>query len=263
MVWVSYGVPVTYSLDTRIISYLCLLFLAAGGQLHAQDSIDAGNNAKLVYQYQKRVKEKLRHFGDWKYEELLESGEIFGPSETLSTFSGVSYDLNQRIRIEGALGLYYTWQQSLDDIFEARLWQAATFDWPDVTGGFRRYVVHHRFMLEERFKDSNDWDMKLRGRYRLSFSYPINRYTLEPGVFYLPLAAEFYTNSGNEGELFGASAKFTAGVGYVLDKIWSLELRYTREESRDTVDGDFQVSNNIFEFRAKTSFLIRDLLKSR
>ena len=54
------------------------------------------------------------------------------------------------------LGFYYTWRQGLDNIFEARLWQAATVDWPDVTGGLRRYVIHHRFMREERFRDNSD-----------------------------------------------------------------------------------------------------------
>ena len=53
----------------------------------------------------------------------------------------------------------------------------------------------------------------MRGRYKLSFAYPLNRYTLEVGSFYLPLAAEFFTNSGNEGELFGSSARFTLGLG--------------------------------------------------
>ncbi len=92
-------------------------------------------------------------------------------------------DARQR---EGAVGLYCTWRPDISDIFEVRLWQAATFDWPDVTEGLRRYVVHHRFMLEERFKNVDDYDIKLRGRYRLSFSYPINRYTVQVGAFYLP-----------------------------------------------------------------------------
>ena len=237
--------------------------LLSGGHLHARDNSDTGENLKLVYQYQKRVADKLRHFGYLKYQELLDSDYLFGASRELGTASGLSYDLTQWMRVEGAVGLYYTWRPDISDIFEVRLWQAATFDWPDVTGGFRRYVVHHRFMLEERFKNVDDYDMQLRGRYRLSFSYPINRYTVQVGAFYLPLSAEFYVDGDDTEQYYAQKAQFSAGLGYVLDETWSLEFRLALEETRDTVDNDFQRSNYFFEFRVKTSILIRDLMKSR
>ncbi len=110
--------------------------LLSGGHLHARDNSDTGENLKLVYQYQKRVADKLRHFGYLKYQELLDSDYLFGASRELGTASGLSYDLTQWMRVEGAVGLYYTWRPDISDIFEVRLWQAATFDWPDVTGGY-------------------------------------------------------------------------------------------------------------------------------
>ncbi len=118
-------------------------------------------------------------------------------------------------------------------------------------------------MLEERFKNVDDYDMQLRGRYRLSFSYPINRYTLQVGAFYLPLSAEFYVDGDDTEQYYAEKAKFSAGLGYVLDETWSLEFRLALEETRDTVDNDFQRSNYFFEFRVKTSIMIRDLVRSR
>jgi hypothetical protein len=36
----------------------------------------------------------------------------------------------------------------------------------------------------------------LRFRYRLAFKFALNRYTVEPGAFYVPFKAEFYVPVG-------------------------------------------------------------------
>ena len=64
-------------------------------------------------------------------------------------------------------------------------------------------------------------------------------------------------------ELFSEQARVTAGLGYVLNEIWSVELRYTRQRSRDTITDDVHTTDNIIEMRFRTSIRIRDLLKSR
>jgi hypothetical protein len=59
-------------------------------------------------------------------------------------------------------------------------------------------------MLEERFQQSDDRDTSLRGRYRLSFTIPINRYTVQPGALYMPVADRYLaTFSGSGGACAG------------------------------------------------------------
>ena len=131
-------------------------------------------------------------------------------------------------------------------------------------GVLRRYVLSHRFKLEERFKRTTDWDFALRFRYRLAFAIPVNRYTVEPGAFFVPLKAEFYMPIGNEvEELFAKRARFTAGLGHVFSKSWTAVLRYAWQRSRDTIGTDFQTTDQFIEVRIKTQVRIGDLLLTR
>ena len=230
----------------------------------AQAQDETNLQRSLGYEYQRRVKDRLRGFGTLVYEELYDPDRPFGAENQLKTTGGVSYDLKKRIRLEAGLGLYYAYLPDLHDTFETRLWQAVTFDWPDSPGLVRRYVLQHRFRLEERFKNTNDWSFAARLRYRLSFKIPINKYTLEPGGFYIPLKAEFYIPLGSEiQDFYAQQARYSAGIGYVFNKQWTLELRYARQRLRNTVDENLQPTDQFIEIRLKSSFRIVDLLKSR
>ena len=244
----------------------CLILASVAGSapLQAQDRDETNTQVSVGYEYRHRIKERVRGFGDLQYEELLDPHSLFGDRNQLSTTGGVSCDAGKRFRIEGGLGLYYTDLPDATDTFETRFWQAATLDWPDSLGVLRRYVLSHRFKLEERFKRTTDWDFALRFRYRLAFAIPVNRYTVEPGAFFVPLKAEFYMPIGNEvEELFAKRARFTAGLGHVFSKSWTAVLRYAWQRSRDTIGADFQTTDQFIEFRIKTQVRIRDLLKSR
>ncbi len=243
----------------------CLILAPVVGlvPLQAQDRDETNTQVSVGYEYQHRINEGLRGFGDIRYEQQLDPHSVFGDRSRLSATGGVSYDVTKRFRIEGGLGLYDT---SLDvtDAFEVRLWQALTVDWPESSGVLRRYVLSHRFRLEERFKRATDWDFALRLRYRLAFAIPVNRYAVEPGAFFVPLKAEFFVPIGSEvEEFFAERARFTAGLGYVFSKSWTAELRYAWQRSRDNVGMDFQTTDQFIEFRIKTRVRIRDLVKSR
>jgi hypothetical protein len=218
----------------------------------------------LGYEYQRGIKEHLRGFGNLVYEEHYHPDFLFGEQNQVSTTGGVSYDVSKRFRIEGGLGLYNTYRPNHENTFETRLWQAATLDWPDSLGVVRRYVLHHRFKLEERFRRTGDWSFALRFRYRLAFKFALNRYTVEPGAFYVPFKAEFYVPVGDDlEELFAERARYSVGLGYVFDKAWTLELRYARQRLRDTIDADLRTTDHFIELRIKSSFRIVDLLKGR
>ena len=151
----------------------------------------------------------------------------------------------------------------MDDLFEARAWQALTLDWPEIRTD-KRYVFHHRFMLEQRGFKADSWSLSLRGRYRLAFTWPINRYSVDSGAFYMPLSVEAFAKlGGNEDRVFSDQARYTIGIGHVLNNNWTIEARYIREDRRDVAGVDFERSSNILELRLRSAARIVDVLKAR
>jgi hypothetical protein len=218
----------------------------------------------LSFQHQRKVGEKTRVFSAIGYEELMSSERFFGEWTKLYVKGGGSYDLGERFRVAGGVGLYYTYQPEIADLFEFRLWQEGTAFWPDSPGAVRRLVFTHRLRLEERFTESVGWGFAMRLRYRLDTKIPLNKYTLEPKAFYLPLAAEFFADLIDEApELFGKRSRLSVGLGYVINQNWTVDLRYHWQLSRSTIDEDFKTSGNVIDFTVNSSFRIRDLVKGR
>jgi len=218
----------------------------------------------MSYNHQNKVGERTRVFGTLGYEELLSEEQFFGEWTKLYLNGGGSYDLGKRFRVTAGVGAYYTYQPETDDVFEFRLYQEGTAYWPDSVGHVRRFVLTHRLRLEERFSDSDGWTFSMRLRYRIDTKIPVNKYTLEPGAFYIPLAYEWYADVLDEApEFFGKRDKASAGLGYVINKTWTVDLRYHRQRSRATIEDDFKSSSNVIDFTIKTSVRIRDLVKGR
>ena len=218
----------------------------------------------LSFQHQHKVGEKTSVFGTLGYEELMSTERFFGEWTKLYVNGGGSYDLGKRFRVAGGVGLYYTYQPAIADIFEFRLWQEGTAFWPDSPGAVRRLVFVHRLRLEERVTEAERWAFAMRLRYRLDTKIPLNKYTLEPKAFYLPLAAEFFADLIDEApELFGNRSRLSVGLGYVINQNWTLDFRYHWQRSRSTINEDFKTSGNVIDFTVKSSFRIRDLVKGR
>jgi hypothetical protein len=252
----------------RIAVYLtpilvCGLVTIAAAPLSAQDE-GTPTQLWLNYQFQQKVGEKSRVFGTLSYEELMSRENFWGEWNRLAIRGGGSVDLGSRFRVALGGDLRYTYRREIDDLFEFRLWQEGTAFWPERTGGFRRWVLVHRLRIEERITESDGWGFAMRLRYRLEIKIPLNKYTLEPKTFYLPLAVEFFADIVNEvPEYFARQNRATVGLGYVINKNWTVDLRYHRQRSRSTIDDDFKISNNVIDFSVKTSFRIRDLVKGR
>jgi hypothetical protein len=218
----------------------------------------------LSFQYQGKVGEKTRVFTSVGYEELMSRESFWGEWNKLYLTGGGSYDLGKRFRVAAGAGLYYTYQPEVADVFEFRLWQEGTAFWPDSPGAVRRLVFVHRLRLEERISEAAGWEFALRLRYRLDTKIPLNKYTLEPGAFYVPLAIEFFGDLTDPApEFFAKRNRATVGLGYVMNKNWTLDLRYYWQRSRSTIDEDFTTSGNVIDFTINSSFRIRDLVKGR
>ena len=242
-----------------VLSLLMAVAIPAFGQ-----SEDLPTQLWLSFQHQRKVGEKTSVFGTLGYEELMSRESFWGEWNKLYMTGGGSYDLGKRFRVAGGVGLYYTYQPEIADVFEFRLWQEGTAFWPDSPGAVRRLVFVHRLRLEERVTESDVWGFALRLRYRLDTKIPLNKYTLEPGALYVPLAIEFFADLIDEApELFGNRSRLSVGLGYVMNKNWTVDLRYHWQRSRSTIDEDFKTSGNVIDFTVKSSFRIRDLVKGR
>jgi len=239
------------------------LILVVAAPAFAQ-SEDLPTQLWLSFQHQRRVGEKTSVFGSLGYEELMSRESFWGEWNKLYLTGGGSYDLGKRFRIAGGVGVYYTYQPKIPDLFEFRLWQEGTAFWPDSPGAVRRLVFVHRLRFEERVTELEGWGFAMRLRYRLDTKIPLNKYTLEPGAFYLPIAIEFFADLIDEvPEFFGKRNRASIGLGYVMNKNWTLDLRFHRQRSRSTIDEDFTRSGNVIDFAVKSSFRIRDLVKGR
>jgi len=239
------------------------LLLAVAIPASGQDG-DTQTQLWLSYQHQHKVGEKTRVFSTLGYDELLSSEKFFGEWNKLYVKGGGSYDLGERFRIAVGTGLYYTFRPEIDDLFEFRLWQEGTAFWPDSPGVVRRWVLTHRLRFEERFTEADGWGFAMRLRYRLDTKIPLNKYTLEPGAFYLPLAIEFFADVIDEApEFFAKRNRASIGLGYVINQNWTVDLRYHRQSSRSTIEDEFKTSTHVIDFSVRSSFRIRDLVKGR
>ncbi|UCH84965.1 MAG: DUF2490 domain-containing protein [Candidatus Latescibacterota bacterium] len=247
---------------TIFLTIIILALTSLGDALAAEDQELLYS---LGYTFQTSLKERLRGFASTIYEQQYAAGEIFGTQNELDIYGGVTFDLKERIRIEGGLGYYYIHRDVANNTHELRLWQSGTLDWPESLGLVRRFVIHHRFRIEERFRNNQEnGSLAFRFRYRLAFAFPFNRYTVEPGAFYAPAKFELYVPLGDDNEgLFSQQVRFTVGIGYVFNQDWKGELRYAWQRSRDTIDQDLRLGNHFIELRVSTSIRIKDLIKAR
>ena len=75
---------------------------------------------------------------------------------------------------------------------------------------------------------------------------------------------EFFADLIDEApEFFAKRNRATVGLGYVINKNWTVDLRYHRQRSRATIEEEFRASTNVIDFSVKSSFRIRDLVKGR
>jgi hypothetical protein len=246
----------------RTVSWV-LVLVAVAAPVMSQDTADTSSEFWFAYQYERKLSDHFKFSGSLGNKESMSSWLFLDDWSRFYLTGAAFHDLNSRLRLAGGLGLYQTFSPEVDDTFEVRLWQQATVYWPDSAGLLRRFVLTHRLKLEERFTHSGDWGLAIRFRYRLATSIPLNTYDLETGSFYVPLAAEFFADVGEEApEVFAATSRLSAGIGYVLNEKWTIDLRYTRQASRDTVVDGFDTSSHIINFTVRTSIRIKDLLKS-
>jgi hypothetical protein len=118
-------------------------------------------------------------------------------------------------------------------------------------GNLLRLESRH-FWYSDDQGSSHEW--RLRNRAEAKFA--LNRGNLsEDGTLYLIADAEFYVPLGDETpERFSTKFRTRLGLGYRFDYRKRLEFLYIRDNSRSTLEEDFEKDANIFDFRLKIFF---------
>lgn len=233
----------------------------------AQEIEESDVQAWFQYEFQHRLRDKLRGSWDLGYRELVSTEDTLGDWSRIHTRGMLSYVHSKRVTFEGGIGGYYTFAENLTDQLELRAWQGVIVLWPITKLLGRELDLRHRFRLEQRWinqRDLDATDFDLRLRYRLATFIPLNRAAIETRAWYVPLMGEGFADLGGDApELFAARLRLTTGLGYVLSDNWTFELRYTAQRSRGTVAERFATTDHIFDLRIRTAVRIRDMVGSR
>lgn len=104
------------------------------------------------------------------------------------------------------------------------------------------------------YRETDTWQESNRMRLRLETLTPINSKSMFQGerIWYLLVDAEAFIVADQQvSERFANRYRLRVGPGYRLNYTWRFEFVYTLQESRNTLGGDFETTDNLFRFRVK------------
>ena len=159
---------------------------------------------------------------------LIRGGATWSPED-----SNITYTLGVAHITSGAYG------RSDSKSREKRLYQEALI--PQRLGD--RFFLTHRFRLEQR--DVDDQDFRNRVRYFVALNYPFNQDNLGTGAVYLSLYNELFVNlergigNGREVDYFDRNRTYVA-LGYSLSDNVRLQFGYMHQETDNIGKGQLQ-----------------------
>jgi hypothetical protein len=127
----------------------------------------------------------------------------------------------------------------------------------------RRVLTRILLRLEQRYlyyPDVDTREQSARGRLRLETVVPLNKKSMFGGdnLWYVIGDAEAFVPLDDQlDERFLSRYRFRFGPGFRLNYTWRFEFLYNLQQSRNTLVGDFNTTDNIFRVRVK-HFLHQD-----
>ncbi len=229
----------------RVALTAALVSLTPIGRLAAQegDTTPSEVTSQLwtYFVYNRDPRSRWQQFGDGAYKLQLSSGTWMRWQAAPS----IRYLATRAIDVRGGLGLYYTLQDGPDQT-ELRPYQGAKLIWPTL----RKFELSHLARLEERlvFQPGADPDFGLRIRYRVGTVLPLGS-LIERVTGYnrisIPLSLELFIDPADVEERFASTVQLLAGLAYIIDRDWSVDLSVIVERSEDTQTGGFDTTNLI------------------
>lgn len=198
------------------IPFTFLLFLSFSSFTLAQNS-QFGN--WLIYFGNKEINSKL----NWHHEVQYRNYNAIGDLEQLLLRTGIGYNLTEN---NNNLLLGYGFIRSENyinddkiDVNEHRIYQQ--FITKQEIG---RVKVQHRYRLEQRWVD--DQDFKMRFRYFLALNVPLNKKEMAAKTLYLSAYNELFIN--NKDNFFDRNRLY-GGLGYKMNSNVRFELGYMNQ----------------------------------
>lgn len=163
------------------------------------------------------------------------------------------WTISQRLDLMGGFLLGNTFQNETTNTVELRGML-----------GTRIHLTPHKRILtrllvrfeqrNQRDQETAQWENSQRSRIRAETIIPINKKSMFAGnqLWYGMLDAEYFLVFDQDlEERFANRFRLRAGIGYRLSNSFRFEFVYTMQQSKNTIDGNFSTTDNIFRFRIK------------
>jgi hypothetical protein len=195
---------------------LTLLFISIPILTFAQSS-NIGN--WLIYIGSKKINSQF----NWHHEVQYRNYNAIGDLEQLLLRTGVGYDTGNNTNLLLGYGYilsenYIPGSDEKSSIGEHRIFQQFISKQT-----LNRLQLQHRYRFEQRFVSS---DFRLRFRYFLALTYPLNNPTITSQTFYLSAYNELFINTS--GAAFDRNRLY-GGLGYCISPSIKLELGYMNQ----------------------------------
>jgi hypothetical protein len=159
---------------------------------------------------------------------------------------------SDHIDIQGSLYTSRTFQNEKTTTSEIREMLGIHFHFTPHSRVLTRLLVRFE---QRNLKDveTNEWTHSTRSRLRFEMLAPINRDNLSADKLWYALAdAEvFIVMDQDVHERYANRYRLRSGIGYRPNYSWRFEFVYTLQKSKNTLDGDFYTSDNLFRFRIR------------
>lgn len=201
--------------------------------ISAQES-DLG--AWYMYFGNNKINEKFNFHNEVQYRNFNAVGDL----EQLLLRTGIGYDLtenNNNVMLGYAfiLSRPFVNGEKTENI-EHRIFQQYT-----TKQKFGRFNLQHRYRLEERFLQD---DFRMRFRYQIGLSLPLNNKEMLPKTLYASLYNEIFLNL--DSPTFDRNRVYGA-LGYVINKNMKIEVGYMNQLQENKNRGQIQIGfyNNL------------------
>lgn len=195
--------------------------------ISAQES-DLG--AWYMYFGNNKINEKFNFHNEVQYRNFNAAGDL----EQLLLRTGIGYDLtenNNNVMLGYAFILSRPFVNGeKNENIEHRIFQQYT-----TKQKFGRFNLQHRYRLEERFLQD---DFRMRFRYQIGLSLPLNNKEMLPKTLYASLYNEIFLNL--DSPTFDRNRVYGA-LGYVINKNMKIEVGYMNQLQENKNRGQIQI----------------------
>jgi hypothetical protein len=160
----------------------------------------------------------------------------------------IHYSFTPTFKLSGGVGSFNTFNKTLSNISEIRIFQDAHISWPDI--GWVDF--YHRLRLEERFffYQSLENEVSLRGRYLIRARTMNFKFIGQKKMYYIKAMWEAFLPIGESAtELFIHNQRWYAALGFQPSNRMRYEIFYIWQKSREFKDDGFSTSENILRIR--------------